>query len=425
MAYHVNRCPKLIQSTILLYDSDIMINQRILLGVSGGISAYKCAELTRLLREAGAEVRIVMTHAAKNFITPLTLQALSGFPVRDSLWDEEAEKAMSHIELAKWADLILISPATADCIAKLAHGLADDLLTTLCLASTAPLAIAPAMNQVMWHHAATQSNIQILKTRNVIFLGPESGEQACGDIGLGRMQEPETIVASLKHYFNALSSLSTLNDIPILITAGPTQEPIDPVRYISNHSSGKMGYALAEAASRAGAKVTLISGPTHLDCPKDVTRINVKSAQEMHDAVMTHLHDIKIFIGAAAVADYRAVCIQSNKIKKHLNQEKLTLELVKNPDILAQVAALKKRPFVVGFAAETDNLIEYATQKRINKKLDMIVANYVNAEQNASGGFYSDNNSGWILTEKESIELALTSKIHMAEKIWKVIARLL
>ncbi len=417
-----------------------LAKKHIILGITGGIAAYKSAELTRLLSKTGAEVRVVMTTEAKAFITPLTLQALSGFPVRDSLWDEEAEKAMSHIELAKWADLILIAPATANCIAKLACGIADDLLTTLCLASTAPLFIAPSMNQAMWHHPATQNNINILKTRNVLFLGPDEGTQACGDVGLGRMLEPINILEFLetKAKFANQSSLSHelcsgekfFANKSILITAGPTQEAIDPVRYISNHSSGKMGYALAEIAHKLGAKVTLISGPTQLDCPEGVTRIDVKSAQEMFDAVMANMDNkangnYALFVGAAAVADYRSANISPTKIKKiahtsinntNESNNTMTLELIKNPDILASVAALRNKPFVIGFAAETDNLLEYAKQKLVNKGLDMIIANSTKA-------FYQEENRGWIITPEKIIEIPLMNKKEMAEKILEIAAQ--
>lgn len=402
-----------------------LTNKRILLGITGGIGAYKSAELVRCLIEHGAEVRVVMTAAAKAFITPLTLQALSGFAVRDSLLDEQAEKAMGHIELAKWADLILIAPTTANCMAKLVHGLADDLLTTLCLASSAELAIAPAMNQAMWHHPATQLNTEILQKRNVFFLGPAHGSQACGDIGFGRMLEPDNIVEALISHFSSSRTLSFANKMKgkqLVITAGPTQEAIDPVRYITNHSSGKMGYALAEIASKAGAKVTLISGPTQLACPINVTRMDVTSAEEMLKAVMTNIHIADIFIGAAAVADYRVASVPSQKIKKPSNEDTYTLTLIKNPDILAHVASLEKKPFVVGFAAETENILEYATQKRIRKKLDLVIANPVN--NRSISGFYSDQNCGWILSEYETIELPLMSKKAMAEEILAVIARL-
>ena len=399
------------------------IQKHILVGITGGIGAYKSAELVRLLREAGFEVKVVMTSAAKQFITPLTLQALSGSRVYDSLWESFAENGMDHIELAKWADFILIAPATADCMARLVHGFADDLLTTICLASTATLAVAPAMNQAMWHHPATQANVKLLQERNVIFFGPEEGIQACGDQEIGRMQEPEIIVKALQQFLDSSSSL--LKNLSIMITAGPTQEAIDPVRYISNHSSGKMGYALAQAAVDAGANVILISGSTNLNCPVGVKRIDAKSAEDMQAAVMKNIENIDIFIGAAAVADYRPEDIQENKIKKTENENTLVLQLIKNPDILAQVAKLringdiKKKLFVVGFCAETENHLEYAQQKKLKKNLDMIIANPVNE---ADGGFYNDNNRGWIISNDKTIELPLTSKKCMAKKILEVIA---
>ena len=391
--------------------------KRILIGITGGIGAYKSAELVRLLCEADFEVKVVMTSSAKQFITPLTLQALSGSRVYDSLWESSAENGMDHIELAKWADLILIAPATADCMARLAHGLADDLLTTICLASTALLAIAPAMNQAMWHHSATQANVKLLMERNVIFFGPEEGVQACGDQGIGRMQEPEVIVQALQQCFDSSSSL--LKNISVMITAGPTQEGFDPVRYISNHSSGKMGYALAQAAKETGANVILISGPTSLSCPAGVKRIDVKSAEDMLDAVMKNIDGVNIFIGAAAVADYRPDMIQGNKIKKTENENTLMLKLIKTPDILAQVSALSKKPFMVGFCAETENLLENARQKKLKKKLDVIVANFINENY---CGFYSDDNKGWVITDNETIELLFMSKKIMAKKILEIIA---
>jgi len=400
--------------------------KRILLGITGGIGAYKSAELVRLLREMDFEVKVIMTSAAKQFIAPLTLQALSGFPVYDSLWTSSADNGMPHIELAKWAELILIAPATADCIARLAHGLADDLLTTVCLASKATLTVAPAMNQAMWHHSATQTNVRLLKERGVILLGPESGLQACGDQGIGRMQEPEIIIKSLQHIFKP-SSLS-LNNLSIMITAGPTHEAIDPVRYISNHSSGKMGYALAQAAQEAGANVILISGPTQLSCPNGVKRINVTSAEDMRAAVMNDINSIDIFIGAAAVGDYRTEATQINKIKKTGKENTLILKLIENPDILAQVAdlnsndSIKKNIFVVGFCAETENVLEYAQQKKLQKKLDMIVANPINK---GNSGFYSDDNQGWIISDEKLVELPLMSKQSMAKNILEMIALLI
>ncbi len=383
--------------------------KRIVLGVTGGIGAYKSAELIRLLGEQGSEVRVIMTESAKAFITPLTLQALSGFPVYDSLWDGSSS-GMPHIDLAKWADCILIAPTTADCMARLAHGFADDLLTTTSLASLAPLVITPAMNQAMWQHAATQHNKKTLEQRGVIFLGPDSGSQACGDNGPGRMLEPEDIIKLLDSHF---SKKALLKNIPLLITAGPTQEALDPVRFISNHSSGKMGYALARVASQWGAKVTLISGPVALECPPHVTCIQVRSAENMHHAVMQSISEAAIFISTAAVADYRPVSIATQKIKK-TEDELLSLHLIKNPDILLDVSRLKNRPFLVGFAAETENLLDNAQQKLQKKNVDMIIANSADA-------FYQEDNKGWILTKDKTTELPRLSKITMAEKILEAV----
>jgi phosphopantothenoylcysteine decarboxylase / phosphopantothenate---cysteine ligase len=395
-----------------------MQKKNVLLGVSGGIGAYKSAELVRELREAGFNTKVVMTEGAQAFITPLTLQTLSGFPVYHSLWNDN-ENAMCHIELAKWADWIVIAPATAHCIAKLAHGFADDLLTTICLASRAFIALAPAMNQAMWHHPATQDNIQLLKSRNIIFLGPEEGIQACGDIGLGRMQEPKNIVDAIKKQTEDFSTQICLKNQSIVITAGPTREAIDPVRYITNRSSGKMGYALAAAAKEAGAKVTLISGPTFLEPPNAVHCISVNTAEEMLKAVQVQQNKMDIFIGAAAVADYRPEIAYEQKLKKQNYGDTLTLKLIKNPDILDYVAHLDNRPFVVGFAAETENIIEQARDKKIKKHLDMIIANEVNT---AESGFDHDNNCGWILTSEQSIELPLMSKMQMAKNILEAVA---
>lgn len=392
-------------------------SKNLLLGISGGIGAYKSAELVRLLSTAGFKTKVVITEAAKSFITPLTLQTLSGFPVYDSLWNSD-ENPMNHIELAKWADLIVIAPATVNCIAKLAFGLADDLLSTIYLASAAPLIIVPAMNQAMWHHPATQANVQTLKERNVHFLGPEEGIQACGDIGLGRMQEPMHIVENIQRYINDSSELPFFNNKFIVITAGPTQEAIDPVRYISNHSSGKMGYALAQAAQETGAQVLLISGPTTLNCPKGVKCIKIKTAEEMLNAVMAHAEKMDIFISTAAVADYRPETQFIQKFKKNAHGSKITITLIKNPDILSEVASLKTKPVIVGFAAETENLLEYARQKMTKKKLDLIVANLINTQ---TGGFNSDENNGWILTPNETIEIPVMSKLDMAKKILKSI----
>ncbi|MFB9145844.1 bifunctional phosphopantothenoylcysteine decarboxylase/phosphopantothenate--cysteine ligase CoaBC [Halomonas alkalicola] len=372
-------------------------SRRVLLGISAGIAAYKSAVLARLLKQAGCEVRVVMTEGAQAFITPLTLQALTGEPVRTSLLDPEAEAGMGHIELARWADTILIAPATADLMARLAAGMADDLLTTLCLASEAEKVMAPAMNQAMWRHPATARNAARLVEDGWRLLGPASGDQACGDVGPGRMLEPEAILAALLD----ASQVSNTGDAPaagmaVTITAGPTREPLDPVRYLSNHSSGKMGYALAEAAAALGARVTLISGPVNLPCPAGVARLEVETALEMHEAAMRLAEQSDLFIGCAAVADYRAEQAAEHKIKKVEGEEGLTLRLVKNPDIIASVAALPeaRRPFVVGFAAETRDLAAYARDKLTRKRLDMIVANDVSRE---GLGFGADDNAALVL----------------------------
>jgi phosphopantothenoylcysteine decarboxylase/phosphopantothenate--cysteine ligase len=342
-------------------------NKHIILGITGGIAAYKSAELCRLLIKAGAQVRVVMTEAAQEFITPLTMQSLSGNRVHTQLLDTEAEAAMGHIELARWADLILVAPASANFMAQLAHGEAHELLTTLCLASKSPLAIAPAMNQAMWSNTATQQNLQTLKQNGVHIFGPDAGAQACGDIGLGRMQEPQQLAEQAAALFET-GALAGLN---VVITAGPTREAVDPVRFVSNHSSGKMGYALARAAVEAGANVTLVSGPTALTPPSGITFIAVESALQMLAACEALAGDI--FIGVAAVADYRPAQKAPQKIKK--SGETLSLELIRNPDILATIAAREPRPFCVGFAAETENLARNAQQKLHDKKLDMIIAN--------------------------------------------------
>lgn len=346
-------------------------SKKILLGVSGGIAAYKSAELIRLLLKQGAEVRVVMTQSAQQFITSLTLQALSGNPVATSLWDEEAEAAMGHIELARWADLILIAPASANTIARLANGMADELLSTLCLATTAPIAIAPAMNQQMWLSTATQENMQVLRDREVRVLGPDEGEQACGEVGPGRMLEPEKLLQGINRQFENGHLLGQV----VVITAGPTREYIDPVRYISNRSSGKMGYAVADAAIEAGAEVILISGPVALKAPEGAALIPVETAEEMADAVKSVIIDADIFISAAAVADYRIEDMADEKIKKH--DANLTLNLSRTEDILAHVANYPDGPFTVGFAAETQELEVYAKAKLENKGLDMVAANLV------------------------------------------------
>lgn len=364
-----------------------LAGKRILLGMGGGIAAYKCADLTRRLIERGATVKVVMTHAAKEFITPLTMQAVSGHPVSDSLLDPAAEASMGHIELAKWADLVLIAPATADLIARIHAGMGNDLLTTVCLATDAPLAIAPAMNQQMYRAQATQANLRGLRARGCLIWGPDSGAQACGDVGLGRMLEPLALVAECERW----AGPKPLSGKRVMITAGPTREALDPVRYLSNHSSGKMGYALAEAAASLGADVTLVSGPVALSALAGITRIDVTSAQQMHDAVHERITDQDIFIGCAAVADYRPQHIAEQKMKKHVDKDAMTVTMVKNPDIIASVAGLTShRPFTVGFAAETQDVATYARDKLARKKIDMICANDVSQSDQ---GFNSDRNA--------------------------------
>jgi phosphopantothenoylcysteine decarboxylase/phosphopantothenate--cysteine ligase len=345
-------------------------SRNILLGVSGGIAAYKACELVRRLREAGCVVRVVMTRGATAFVTPLTFQALSGQPVRIDLLDAEAESGMDHIALARWADHVVVAPATADLMARLAAGLADDLLTTLCLATEAPILLAPAMNRVMWEHPATRGNHERLLERGVRMVGPDSGGQACGEHGAGRMAEPAAIVEALLG-----NAPLPLGGRRVLITAGPTREPIDPVRFLANRSSGRMGVALAEAARAAGAEVCMVHGPMTLPAPGGTRTIAVETAIEMAQAVLREIPGTDLFIAAAAVADYRPRTTAAQKLKK--TAEAVTLELVRNPDILAQVAALQPRPFVVGFAAETENLHAHAVEKMQRKNLDMIAANDV------------------------------------------------
>jgi phosphopantothenoylcysteine decarboxylase/phosphopantothenate--cysteine ligase len=384
---------------------------KVLLGVSGGIAAYKAAELIRRLRAEGAEVRVVMTPAAHAFITPLTLQALSGNPVRDALLDPAAEAGMDHIELARWADLVLVAPASADLMARLAAGLADDLLATLALATAAPLLLAPAMNQRMWLHPATQANADRLAERGVRLLGPAEGEQACGETGPGRMLEPEAIVAAL-----ARRSAGALVGRRVLITAGPTHEAIDPVRFVGNRSSGRMGYALAEALAARGADLLLVSGPSALAAPVGVETIRVESAREMQAAVMAHIDGCAIFVAAAAVADYRPETPAAEKIKK--NSEALSLRLVRNPDILAQVAARPAAPFTVGFAAETERLEEHARDKLAAKGLDMIAANRVGGEH---GGFEREDNALLVLWNEGQKALPLMPKPRLAHVLAELI----
>ncbi|WP_447956423.1 bifunctional phosphopantothenoylcysteine decarboxylase/phosphopantothenate--cysteine ligase CoaBC [Vreelandella sp. EE7] len=373
-----------------------LAGKRILLGVSAGIAAYKSAQIIRLIKQAGGEVRVVLTDGAQAFITPLTLQALSGEAVRTSLLDPDAEAGMGHIELARWADALLIAPATADLIARLVHGLADDLLTTLSLACEAPRLIAPAMNQAMWRHPASQRNARMLEADQWQVIGPAAGEQACGDVGPGRMSEPDEIVEALARRMSAPPAFAQAHRPHVVITAGPTREALDPVRYLSNHSSGKMGYALAAAAFEAGFRVTLISGPVNLPTPAGVSRIDVESALEMHQQALELASQAALFIGCAAVADYRAEHAAEHKLKKTDDSDTLTITLVKNPDIIAEVAALPKeaRPFVVGFAAETRDVAHYARDKLARKNLDMVVANDV-AQQGL--GFGSDDNAALLV----------------------------
>ena len=393
--------------------------QRILLGVSGGIAAYKSATLVRRLIDEGAEVRVVMTGGAQAFITPMTFQALSGNPVHTELLDPAAEAAMGHIELARWASLILIAPASANTIARLAHGLADDLLSTLCLASEAPQVIAPAMNRIMWSHAATQQNIDTLHARGVRTLGPDVGSQACGETGAGRMLEPEEIVEHLSGLNNAALTAKKLAGKKILITAGPTREPIDPVRFLSNRSSGKMGYAIATAASELGADVTLISGPVHLDTPHGVNRIDVITAEQMLDSTLDQANSHDIFISVAAVADYRVEKVSEQKIKK--SSDDVELKLTRNPDILKSVAALKNKPFCVGFAAETEKVEEHARGKLKKKRLDMIAANHV--AQAGNPVFGSDVNALDVYwPEKGHEHIPSDSKLNVARGLLGIIA---
>lgn len=389
-----------------------LANKHVLLGITGSIAAYKSPDLVRRLREIGAEVRVVMTENAKRFITPLTLQAVSGYPVHDDLFDVHAEAAMGHIELARWADIILIAPATADFMARLSHGHADDLLTTLCLATRAPVALAPAMNQAMWIHPRTQENAALLANQHIKVLGTNQGSQACGDVGPGRMLEPSEIIEKV---FPLLLSGELVN-CRVLITAGPTHEALDPVRYLTNGSSGKMGYALAQAAQLAGAKVLLVSGPVALKPPAQVKCINVVTAQEMYDAVMRNIDDCDILLGVAAVSDYRSQHVAPQKIKK--STESLKINLAPNPDIVQAVGALKRRPFIVGFAAETEDLEVQARQKREDKKMDIIVGNVVGKDY----GMGSDDNEVLVITASQATHFPKLSKHKLAPKLISLIA---
>ena len=387
-----------------------LANKNILLGVTGGIAAYKSAEIVRHLKKSGASVRVVMTRSAEEFITPLTLQALSGNRVSTELLDAEAEAAMGHIELAKWADGILIAPATANTIARLSSGRGDDLLSTVTLAFDGPISVAPAMNQAMWRDERTQENLKKLIDQDFGICGPGSGEQACGDVGLGRMLEPIDILDMFSLSFNE----GTLSGKKILITAGPTQEPIDPVRFITNRSSGKMGYSLVEAALESGANVTLISGPVNIEPPSNCNFVSIKTAEEMYEAVMHHISGMDVYIGTAAVSDYSPAKASDSKIKKDGSSSPMVLELKENQDILKSVSELEQRPYVVGFAAETNDLIKNAEKKLSNKNLDLIIANDVS---NKDIGFDSDDNEVTLITEKEKHLIKRQNKRKVSKKI--------
>ena len=387
-----------------------LANKNILLGVTGGIAAYKSAEIVRHLKKSGASVRVVMTRSAEEFITPLTLQALSGNRVSTELLDAEAEAAMGHIELAKWADGILIAPATANTIARLSSGRGDDLLSTVTLAFDGPISVAPAMNQAMWRDERTQENLEKLIDQDFGICGPGSGEQACGDVGLGRMLEPIDILDMFSLSFNE----GTLSGKKILITAGPTQEPIDPVRFITNRSSGKMGYSLVEAALESGANVTLISGPVNIEPPSNCNFVSIKTAEEMYEAVMHHISGMDVYIGTAAVSDYSPAKASDSKIKKDGSSSPMVLELKENQDILKSVSELEQRPYVVGFAAETNDLIKNAEKKLSNKNLDLIIANDVS---NKDIGFDSDDNEVTLITEKEKHLIERQNKRKVSKKI--------
>ena len=389
-------------------------NTNILLGVTGGIAAYKSAEIIRLFKKEGASVRVVMTESAKEFITPLTLQAVSGNEIHDSLLDVNAESAMGHIELAKWADIILIAPCTAETIAKITHGRADDLMGALILASEAEVYIAPAMNMNMWLDASTQDNYKILEKRGITFIGPAQGEQACGDIGPGRLEEPEKII----EFITKLSNKGPLSGKTITITAGPTREQIDPVRFISNNSSGKMGYSIAEAAIKYGAQVNLVTGPVSLNADKSINLHKINSASEMLDEVIKCMKSSDIFIGCAAVSDYKPSDYSNNKIKKEDNSS-LDIELEKNEDILKYVSDNFSESYIVGFAAETSDVIENAKKKLLTKNLDMIISNDISDK---SIGFDVDENEVNVITKDETLLLKKDKKIRIARQILKIIS---
>jgi len=398
-----------------------LAHKQICVVVTGGIAAYKAPELVRQIKAAGARVQVVMTAAAQEFVRPLTFQAVSGEPVHTELLNPLAEAAMGHIELARWADLVLVAPASADFLARLAHGLADDLASTLCLATPAPVLVAPAMNQQMWRNAATAANVELLRSRGILFCGPAVGVQACGDTGPGRMPEPTALRAAAESVFANGAPLAPapqlLAGVTVLLTAGPTQEPIDPVRFITNRSSGKMGFALAEAARDAGARVIVVAGPAAVPAPAGCEVLRVTSAAEMHQAVMSRVSGCDIFIGAAAVADYTVATPAAHKVKKR--SEDLSLTLVPTVDILAAVARLAQRPFTVGFAAETENLESYARQKLETKRLDLIAANLVGVP---GSGFESDDNELSVYWSSGGTALGKASKQMLAHRLIAVIA---
>lgn len=394
-----------------------LVGKNIVLGVTGGIAAYKTPELVRRLKDQGANIRVVITSGAQAFVTPLSLQAVSGNSVSDDLLDRDAELAMGHIELAKWADLLLIAPASANTMAKLAHGMANDLLSTIALATAAPIAVAPAMNQQMWHAKPTQANLDVLKSFGMHIWGPGAGEQACGDVGLGRMLDVDDLVTLTIEFFRDKESPS-LKGQKWVITAGPTREAIDPVRYISNHSSGKMGYAIAEQASLMGADVTIVSGPVSLPTPQGCVRIDVDSAENMHRQALTKAEDATVFVACAAVADFRPATVADQKMKKQSGEDEMTITLVKNPDIVADVARMAKKPFTVGFAAETQDVEQYAKAKLARKGLDLIAANDV---AKPGQGFNSDENALTVFSATKAMPIGLANKSEVAKKLIDII----
>ncbi|MEO1574597.1 MAG: bifunctional phosphopantothenoylcysteine decarboxylase/phosphopantothenate--cysteine ligase CoaBC [Pseudomonadota bacterium] len=396
-------------------------NKHILLGVTGGIAAYKAPDLVRRLAERGATVQVVMTHGAQQFVTPLTFQAVSGRPVRTDLWDEEAEMAMGHIELARWADIVLVAPATAEFLASTAGGKSDNLLSTVCLATDAPILLAPAMNRLMWADPATQANATTLRERGIELLGPGEGDQACGETGAGRMLEPLDIVDHVNKHLILNAQRGPLFGRRVMITAGPTRERLDPVRFLTNRSSGKMGFAVAEAARQMGAEVTLVAGPVSLPTPDGVTRVDVESAQQMHDAVHTGIGDVDIFVSAAAVSDYRAANVADQKIKK--SADTMSIELTRNPDILKSVAALETPPYTVGFAAETWDVVKHARMKLEAKKLNLICANAVGeCAEGKTLGFDVDDNELIVLSATDETPIARASKRVVARELMTLVA---